>query len=909
VIRDLIQKRVAEAVARLAPAKAPPVEVDIQDPRDSSHGDFACSYALAAAKGFGLSPRDLAEKIKNELLTNDSAAENDERRTTNDESSTGNESETVGGESETVGGESETVGGESETVGGIASPLGGEAGERSEPGGGASNSSHVARPISRLFASIEVAGPGFLNFRVTDEAWLASVTWANERAADLPKPQDCNTARPQLRLNVEFVSVNPNGPITVGSGRGAAFGSTLCNVLEAAGHEVHREYYINDGTNSEQMRLFAESVISHLDGTPLPEGGYRGDYVKEVADRIQQFSPIFQLLGRPVPANQLKEDPEFPYPKQLTGVRAIAGKRLGLDKLDPWEEPVVKLALAIASEAVSGSFDHVELETAERHIRVLLGREGLMHEVMTAPLSLRKEFFQVFAKRMESVEVGEWRCFQLRSTEDDSLPKNLSHMFFVRGDAERQVWEILPSSMIGASNRLETVRAISESLMVSRQRGDLAAFSTTFNTWFSEESLHNSGKVEENVQDLVAKGSADDQPIRRVLKLAKGGKIEDVEIVEQPNEDAEEGMPNDAADAASLAADNPSQATLWLRSTKFGDDMDRVLRRKDGRLTYIASDVAYHKDKFNRPENADKLITILGPDHHGYIGRLHAVVAALLEKAEDPDASAKAKDRSLDEIEAKIYDSPEERDLCLEALGESKKRLEVIIFQIVRFVKDGKPAPMRKRDGNIYSLRDLMTEIGKDAAPNAAPEDQLRIGKDVARFFYLMRSHDTHMDFDIDLATKGTEENPVFYVQYAHARICSILRKSQEIDDLRLTIDDSPSAYSPTASESGSPTLHPKETALIKKILDLPEEVRRCAEDYGVHRLTTYAIELARAFHHFYDACRVIQPENPALSRRRLALCEATRHALRGALALLGVSAPERMEREGPPPCFERSEK
>jgi arginyl-tRNA synthetase len=767
VIRDLIQKRVAEAVARLAPAKAPPVEVDIQDPRDSSHGDFACSYALAAAKGFGLSPRDLAEKIKNELLTNDSAAENDERRTTNDESSTGNESETVGGESETVGGESETVGGESETVGGIASPLGGEAGERSEPGGGASNSSHVARPISRLFASIEVAGPGFLNFRVTDEAWLASVTWANERAADLPKPQDCNTARPQLRLNVEFVSVNPNGPITVGSGRGAAFGSTLCNVLEAAGHEVHREYYINDGTNSEQMRLFAESVRAHALGQPLPDNGYKGDYVAAVGERLRKA-----------------------------------------------------------------------------------------------------------------------------------------------GDGQDVAW----------------FKKASEDVMIALQKEDLGKFAVRFDTWFSEQSLHDSGKVEEALAHLLRNGSADEEPVRRKLQLAKGGVVEDVEIEVQPVEEEEEPLHSENADGVAANyerrttnddADPPrpthpaSRATLWLRSTKFADDMDRVLRRKDGRLTYIASDVAYHEDKFNRPANADKLITILGPDHHGYIGRLHAVLAALEldEGNEETETISPISPIPLNDIERKLYRSEAERDACRVALEKAKSELEVIIFQIVRFVKDGKPAPMRKRDGNIYSLRDLIVEIGNDASPHATPEEQLVVGKDVARFFYLMRSHDTHMDFDIDLATKGTEENPVFYVQYAHARICSILRKSQEIDDLRLTIDDSPSAYSPTASESGSPTLHPKETALIKKILDLPEEVRRCAEDYGVHRLTTYAIELARAFHHFYDACRVIQPENPALSRRRLALCEATRHALRGALALLGVSAPERMEREGPPPCFERSEK
>lgn len=649
------------------------VPVEITDPRDPSHGDYATSFALAAAKKAGTNPRELAERFKEELSTDDGRrTTNDGRRTTND----------------------------------------------------------------KLFTAVEVAGPGFLNFRIVDEAWLEGVIWANDRASEIGKPERSSALTSQ-RLNVEFVSVNPNGPITVGSGRGAAFGSTLCNVLEAVGNEVHREYYINDGTNSEQMRLFAETVRALSKGDPIPEHGYKGDYVSAVAAQLEQKH----------------------------------GKTAILEK-------------AAQTELLA----------------------WFQHE--------------------------------------------------------------------------------SEDAMLAEQKRDLLDFGVRFDTWFSEQGLHDSGVVEKQVDELIAKGAADDKPIRRVLKLAKGGKIEDVEIVEQPNEEVE-------GEEEIKESQGGSGNTLWLRSTKFGDDMDRVLRRKDGRLTYIASDVAYHKDKFNRPPNADKLITILGPDHHGYINRLHAVVAALLENLPEHKSNRPYKtypeNETLSEIEAKIYDSAEERDACLDALEESKKRLEVIIFQIVRFVKDGKPSAMRKRDGNIYSLRDLMVEIGKDAAPNATPEDQLVTGKDVARFFYLMRSHDTHMDFDIDLATKGTEENPVFYVQYAHARICSILKKAEEAgigsEDQRVR-------------GSEVEALHSKEQALIKKLLDLPDEVLRCAEDYGVHRLTTYAVELARTFHHFYDACRVIQPENPELTERRLEICRATKHALKGALDLLGVSAPERMDRE-----------
>lgn len=209
----------------------------------------------------------------------------------------------------------------------------------------------------------------------------------------------------------------------------------------------------------------------------------------------------------------------------------------------------------------------------------------------------------------------------------------------------------------------------------------------------------------------------------------------------------------------------------------------------------------------------------------------------------------------------------------------------MIIYQLVRFLKDGEPAPMRKRDGNIYELRDLINELGESAASGEPKDDQTRIGRDVARFFYLTRSHDTSMDFDIDLATKQSDENPVFYAQYAHARICSVIRKAHE------------SGFGVSPGAPMHLLTHDREVALIKKCLDLPWEVDRCAEDFGVHRLTTYAVELGRAYHHFYDACRVIQPEAPDLTSARLALCDAARLTLKATFDLLGVSAPERMDR------------
>jgi len=517
------------------------------------------------------------------------------------------------------------------------------------------------------FSSVEVAGPGFLNLRLNPELIASYVAKILELGTNLPKAQN---ARPEgmRRLNVEFVSVNPNGPITVGSGRGAAFGDALVQVFKAAGYDVDSEYYINDGVNSKQMRLFAESVMSYALDLPFPENGYKGEYVKAVAIDIK--------------------------------------------------------------EAFSGQ-DHAK-------------------------------------------QPVEW-------------------------------WQ-----------------ARSQELMIERQRQDLAQFGVAFKTWFSEQSMHDSGLVSESLEKLKANGSADADCYR-------------AEVVREGKEERLEQKPEECG-------------PLWLRATKFGDDKDRVLLRSNGRPAYIAGDVAYMESKLGQ-RGYDKAYIILGPDHHGYIPRMNAV--------------------------------------CW-SLGYPKERFEIVIFQIVRFLKDGKPAPMRKRDGNIFELRDLIDEIGLNAAPSAAKEEQQRIGRDVARFFYLMRSHDTHMDFDIDLATKQSDENPVFYAQYAHARICSVIAKAAE------------AGFAASALGAKELLSHPREMALIKKILDLPMEVGRSAKDYGVHRLTTYAVELARTYHHFYDVCRVIQPDEPNLTRARLALCQAAAVGLRATFDLLGISAPERMDREIP---------
>ncbi|MBI5707447.1 MAG: arginine--tRNA ligase [Armatimonadetes bacterium] len=788
-MRGALQSLLENAVQNLVREGCLPPEglpaIEVADPKDPSHGDFACNFALAASKVAGKPPREIAERLVACLAPSDLSDKSDQ------------------------------------------------------------SDGHSSAP---LISSAEIAGPGFINLRLNPSAVAAHVPRVLElgvegfknsaspiahRASRIASsPENLNTQHPApLRLNVEFVSVNPNGPITVGSGRGAAFGSTLCNVLEAAGHPVHREYYINDGVNSEQMRLFTKSVQHYY----------------EVVDKERNPKGW---------THPQKPDQYFSFPEN---------GYLGEHVLD-------------AARDLHDAWDGVD-------------------------------------------------CF------DDFNEQPLS------------VWQ-------------SRVQAI----MLSRQRQDLSSFSTTFDTWFSEQSLHDSGTVAGCLEELDAKGAADVEPYQLEI-LKKKGEPDQIVRHDQPVEEEEEpgtegqgdegttdddlsdlsDKSNESELTARVAPSQGGGATLWLRSTKFGDQKDRVLRRKDGRLTYIASDVAYHKDKFRRGSKpdaeghvqpADKLLTILGPDHHGYIGRLQAVVGALLEEGEGERREARSEESEgsgegrgakgevesnmsdsadLSDFERELYKSPAERDACQAALEEAKKRLEVVIFQIVRFVKDGKPAPMRKRDGNIYSLRDLMAEIGKNAAPNAPEAEQMRIGCDVARFFYLMRSHDTHMDFDLDLAEKQSDENPVYYVQYAHARICSVIAKAAE-SGLRVVGLSGVQAGEPSnpgsehrAPENRTPEnpntsllTHPKELALIKKILDLPFEVRRCAEDYGVHRLTTYAMDLARAYHGFYDACRVIQPEEPELSQARLALCEAARTGLRAVFELLGISAPERMERAEP---------
>ncbi|MEB5686733.1 arginine--tRNA ligase [Mammaliicoccus lentus] len=263
----------------------------------------------------------------------------------------------------------------------------------------------------------------------------------------------------------------------------------------------------------------------------------------------------------------------------------------------------------------------------------------------------------------------------------------------------------------------------------------------------------------------------------------------------------------------------------WLRTTEFGDDKDRVLVKQDGTYTYFLPDIAYHYDKVER--KFDKLINLFGADHHGYINRLKA---------------------------------------SLETFGVDSNRLEIQIMQMVRLLQDGVEVKMSKRTGNAITLRDIMDEVGVDAA----------------RYFLTMRSPDTHFDFDMELAKKESQDNPVYYAQYAHARISSIIRQAEE-KGFKLDKDVDLSLIT-----------HDKAFELLKKIAEFEPTIVSAAESRSPHRMTNYIQDLAAQFHKFYNAEKVLT-DDIEKTKAHLALIEAARITLRNALKLIGVSAPESM--------------
>lgn len=479
---------------------------------------------------------------------------------------------------------------------------------------------------SPLVAGVEVAGPGFINFRLSD-AWLHDVV---ARAAGHPESFGRLQNPAPKRINVEYVSANPTGPVNVVSGRHAAVGDAIANLLAAAGHEVTREYYVNDA--GRQTQLFAASLSVHYlrefgVEADLPEDGYKGDYVADIARDI---------------ASEL-------------------GDRL--------------------------------------------------------------------------VEAGE-------------------------------------------AERVAVLREKGVAAMVDVTRESLARFGTQFDTWFSEKSLHDAGKVRDALAELQRRGLAEER-----------------------------------------------EGALWFVSTTFGDDKDRVLVRAGGEPTYLAADAAYLVDKFER--GFDHALYVWGSDHHGTVARLRAVA---------------------------------------DALDLGSERVEVRLIQTVTLVREGEVVKASKRAGVVVPLDDLVDEVGKDAA----------------RYTFLTRSLDAPLEFDIGLAKKEAPENPVFYVQYAHARICSILRNApgKLLEEAQAAVLD--------------PLTHASEHELMRKLAAFEEVVPDAADTRAPQKLCRYVEELAAQFAAFYRDCRVLSDDS-ALSAARLRLCLATKNVIGSALNLLGVSAPERM--------------
>lgn len=473
-----------------------------------------------------------------------------------------------------------------------------------------------------------IAGPGFINFYLKSD-WLYEML---QKILDAGKQYGNTTAGKGQRVQIEFVSANPTGPLHVGHGRGAAVGSALANLLKAAGYQVESEYYINDAGN--QIDNLAASVNARY----------------------------LELLGQPVTF------PEDGYH--------------GQDIVD----------------------------TAQR----LIAKDG--------------------RKYLE----------------------------------------------LGAAERLELFKEIALSEKLEALKEDLSAFNVHFDVWYSERTLHQSGAIAETCKVLQENGN----------------------IYEK-------------------------DGALWLKSTAYGDDKDRVVIRDNGIPTYLAADIAYHRDKFRR--GFDKLINIWGADHHGYICRVKAAAAAL---------------------------------------GYEAENLEVLILQMVSLFRNGELVKMSKRTGQSVTLSELMEEVGRDAA----------------RFFFIMRSIDSQLDFDLDLAKSRSNENPVYYIQYAHARIASIFRQ----------VTEAGVNYDSKIPLNLSLLIEEAEVDLIKKLGEYPEEISSAANERAPHRLARYTHELASLFHTFYNQCRIIGVDKD-LQLSRLALVNAVRNCIGHSLNILGIEAPDKM--------------
>ena len=477
-----------------------------------------------------------------------------------------------------------------------------------------SDSPVFSRPeVASLIDKPEIAGPGFINFRLKAGAKLGIVQRILREGENFGRTQSSNN-----KVQVEFVSANPTGPLHVGHGRQAALGDSIAALLEAQGNAVTREFYYNDaGAQIDKLTWSVQARAKSLKpGQPgWPEEGYAGEYIEDIAREIKDVS---------------------------------------------------------------------DLDAIRRH----------------AVAYLRKE-----------------------------------------------------------------------------QDADLQAFGVKFDVYYLESSLYTEGKVDKTVKALTASGKT----------YEKDG-------------------------------------ALWLRTTDYGDDKDRVVRKSDGSYTYFVPDVAYHVTKWER--GFRKVINVQGTDHHSTVTRVRAGLQAL-------------------------------------GLGIPRDYPDYVLHSLVKVMRGGEEVKISKRAGSYVTVRDLIDWVGRDAV----------------RFFLVSRKADSEFVFDVDLAREKSLENPVYYVQYAHARVCSVFAQTGEKELKTSTLDK---------------LVNEKELQIARRLEEYPDMIAVAAKELAPHSVAFYLRELAADFHSYYNAERILV-EDEALRAARLALCAAVRQTLANGLALLGVSAPEKM--------------
>jgi len=382
------------------------------------------------------------------------------------------------------------------------------------------------------------------------------------------------------------------------------------------------------------------------------------------------------------------------------------------------------------------------------------------------------------------VQMDKFGASILAAATGQPIPEDGYHGEYIRDLAAQILTEAPEITSLPADEQHVAFREAGYRLQLAQQQGVLDNFNTHFDVWFSERTLHESGAVERAFDQLRGQGHMFEE-----------------------------------------------EGAVWLRTTDFDDDKDRVLRKSDGELTYFASDTAYYVDK--RTRGFDRCIYLLGADHHGYVNRLRAIASCA---GDDPD-----------------------------------QNIEILIGQLVKMMKGGEEVRLSKRAGHMITLEDLVEEVGVDAA----------------RYSLIRFPADSPLVLDLDLLVKRTNDNPVFYVQYAHARISSVLRNAGE-----LAIDWRATAFDP------SQLVHEKELELLGALGEFARTIATAAELREPHRVARYLEDLATFYHRFYDNCRVLPRGDEsvdALTIARLWLCAATRQVLANGLDLCGVSAPERM--------------